>query len=69
MVNPNEIKGVPQKFELQDDTITENKVMINERFNKFYANIGPDLAKVTSNQTIPPQSFTGERLSSKIFYN
>ena len=52
---------------VQDNTITEDKVTISEKFNTFFFNIGPNLVKGMLNQTIPPQSFMGEKISSTIF--
>ena len=61
------MKRVQKKFKLQDNTITEDKITISEKFNTFFVNIGPNLAKGMLNQTIPPQSFMGEKISSSIF--
>ena len=52
---------------MQDSTITEDKITISEIFNTFFVNIGPHLSKGMLNQTIPPQSFMGEKISSTIF--
>ena len=63
----NKSKRVQEKFKLQDETITDNKVTICENFNTFFVNIGPNLAKGMSNQPQIPESFMGNRISNTIF--
>ena len=67
IINLNKRKRVQDKFKLHDDTLTENKLTISESFNKFFVNIGPNLAKGMSNQTTTPESFMGEKVSNTIF--
>ena len=67
IIDLNKRKRVQDKFKLHDDTLTENKLTISESFNKFFVNIGPNLAKGMSNQTTTPESFMGEKVSNTIF--
>ena len=67
IINLNKSKRVQEKFKLQDETITDNKVTISEYFNTFFVNIGPNLAKGMSNQPQIPESFMGNRISNTIF--
>ena len=67
IINLNKSKRVQEKFKLQDETITDNKVTISESFNTFFVNIGPNLAKGMSNQPQIPESFMGNRISNTIF--
>ena len=67
IINFKKMKRVQEKFKVQDNTIIEDKITISEKFNTFFVNIGPNLAKGMLNQTIPPQSFMGEKISSTIF--
>ena len=45
IVNKNIIKKVQSKFRLPDGSVTENRSLISEKFNDFFINIGPNLAK------------------------
>ena len=67
IINSNKSKRVQERFKLQDETITDNKVTISGSFNTLFVNIGPNLAKGMSNQPQIPKSFMGNRISNTIF--
>ena len=45
IVNKNKMKKIHSKFKLPDGSVTENKLLISNKFNDFFINIGPNLAK------------------------
>ena len=45
IVNKNKMKKINSKFKLPDGSVTENKLLISNKFNDFFINIGPNLAK------------------------
>ena len=52
IVNRNKKSQVHSKFKLKDDTFTTDKSVISCKFNDFFVNIGPNLAK-----KIPPSMY------------
>ena len=67
IINLNKSKRVQEKFKLQDETITDNKVTISESFNTFFVNIGPNLAKGMSNQPQTPNVLYWFHLYNSLF--
>ena len=57
IVNRNKKSQVHSKSKLKDDTFTTDKSVISCKFNDFFVNIGPNLAK-----KIPPQSVSHLKL-------
>ena len=53
----NKKKECKTKFKLNDGTFTTNKSLISEKFNHFFVNIGPNLAKKIPNQELSPLCF------------
>ena len=45
IVNKNRIKKVKSHFRLPYGIVTKNRSLISEKFNDFFLNIGPNLAK------------------------
>ena len=45
------------KFMLSDRSVTDGKQMVPEKFNDFFANVGPDLAKKIPEQKQNPLNF------------
>ena len=57
IVNKNKKNNVQTKFKFNDGTFTTNKSLISEKFNNFFVNIGPNLAKKIPNQELSPLCF------------
>ena len=64
-------KGIKQqiqaKFKMIDGSITNDKIMITERFNDFFTGIGPSLAKIIHSQVIFTLYYIGDRVHQSIF--
>ena len=54
VVNKNKVKNVNSKFRLNDGSLTENKSIISDKFNEFFVNVGPNLAKKIPETGINP---------------
>ena len=57
IVNKNRIKKVHSKFRFPYGSDTENKSLINNKFNDFFINIGPNLAKNIPDLAINPLKY------------
>ena len=67
IVNKGKSKQIQSKFKLSDGTVTTNKDVISSKFNDFFVNIGPTLAKKIPNQTLSPLHFMGNPMINSIF--
>ena len=67
VVNKNKVKKVPSKFKLNDGLLTENKTVISNKFNEFFVNIGPNLAKKIPQLGIDPLNYMGGPERESIF--
>ena len=67
IINKNKRRESQTKFVLNDGTITENKQVICDRFNDFFVNIGPTLAKAIPQVKNNPLSFMGNKIEQSIF--
>ena len=47
-INKNKVRKIQEQFKLSDGSVTSNKLIISEKFNEFFINIGPTLAKTNS---------------------
>ena len=45
IVNKSKARKIQSEFKLNDGNITSNKLVISEKFNEFFINIGPSLAE------------------------
>ena len=63
IVNKGISKRVQSTFKIHNDTIISDKAIISEKFNDFFTNIGPTLAK----KIISPLQFMGERVFNSLF--
>ena len=67
IVNKNKTCQVNPKFKLNDGSCITDKATINSKFNDFFVNIGPNLAKKIPSQNISPLQFMGDPLVTSIF--
>ena len=67
IINKNKRRKNQTKFKLNDGTITENKQVISDRFNDFFVNVGPTLAKAIPQVKNNPVSFMGNKIEQSIF--
>ena len=67
IVNRGIWKRVQSTFKMNDDTIITDKTGISERFNDFFVNIGPSLARKIPRQSISSLQFTRERVFNSLF--
>ena len=54
-------------FKLTDDTTTDNKKIISDKFNDFFINVGPNLAKAIPTSSKSPLYCMKERVRESIF--
>ena len=67
VINENRVKQIQGKFKLSDGSITSDKYLISEKFNDFFVNIGPNLAKKIPSQNLSPLKYMGEPLVQSVF--
>ena len=67
IVNKNKTCQVNPKFKLNDGSCITDKATISSKFNDFFVNIGPNLAKKIPSQNIFPLQFMGDPLVTSIF--
>ena len=53
------MKKVHSKFKFNDGSLTDNKNVISNKFNEFFVNIGPNLAKKIPQLGIDPLKYMG----------
>ena len=51
IINKNKVRKIQEQFKLSDGSVTSNKLIISEKFNEFFINIGPTLAKKIPHQS------------------
>ena len=67
VINKNRVKQIQAKFKLSDGSITSDKYLISEKFNDFFVNIGPNLAKKIPSQSLSPLKYMGQPLVQSMF--
>ena len=67
VVNKGIKRQVQAKFKMNDGSITNDKVLISEKFNDFFTGVGPSLAKKIPTQVISPLHYMGNRVQNSIF--
>ena len=66
IINRNQKPHIQNRFKIGDNLITSDKNIICNRFNDFFVNIGPTLAKsIPKNES--PLSYMGNRLIESIY--
>ena len=67
IVNKSKSRKIQSEFKLNDGNITSNKLVISEKFNEFFINIGPSLAEKIPKVARTPESYLGQRINDTIF--
>ena len=67
IVNKSKARKIQSEFKLNDGNITSNKLVISEKFNEFFINIGPSLAEKIPKIARTPESYLGQRINDTIF--
>ena len=67
IINKNKTKKVQDKFKLNDESMISDKSVISNRFNEFFVNIGPNLAKMIPIQNVSPLQFMDDPTVNSIF--
>ena len=68
LVNKGIKKQFQAQFKMNDGSITNDKITISEKFNDFFAGIGPSLAKKIPSQVISPLYYMGDRVHQNNFW-
>ena len=67
IINKNKNKKIHTKFKLSDGSFTMDGTTVSNKFNEFFINIGPNLAKLIPNQQLSPLHFMGDPIKNSIF--
>ena len=67
IINKNKIRKTQAQFKLNDGSTTSDKLIISEKFNEFFINIGPTLAYKIPKQTRNHSFYLGEKIVNTIF--
>ena len=67
VVNKGINRQIQAKFKMNDGSITNDKVMISEKFNDFFTGVGPSLAKKIPTLVISPLYYMGNLVQNSIF--
>ena len=62
--NRNKTKKIQSQFKLNDGSITSNKLVISDKFNDFFINIGPTLANKIPKQSKLPEAYLGSKIEN-----
>ena len=67
IINKNKSKKVQEKVKLNDESMISDKSVISNKFNEFFVNIGPNLAKKIPIQNVSPLQFMDVPTANSIF--
>ena len=67
IINKNQKRQTQSRFKIGDNLITSDKNIICNKFNDFFVNIGPMLAKSIPKVNKSPLSYMGNRLTESIY--
>ena len=67
IINKNQKPLTQSRFKIGDNLITSDKNIICNKFNDFFVNIGPTLAKSIPKVNKSPLSYMGNRLTESIY--
>ena len=67
IINKNQKPHTQSRYIIEDNLVILNKNIICNRFNDFFVNIGPKLAKSITIVNKSPLSYTGNRLTVSIY--
>ena len=66
-INKNQKPQTQSRFKIGDNLITSDKNIMCNKFNDFFVNIGPTLAKSIPQVDKSPLSYMGNRLTESIY--
>ena len=66
IINKKKYSKTQAQFKLSDDTLISDKSVISEKFNDFFIDVGPNLAKKIPVQTITPEQYLKNQIQSSI---
>ena len=67
IINRNKKKYINKKFKLSDGSITNDKQLISDKFNDFFINVGPNLAKCIEKQNRNPEQFMKAKVTFSLY--
>ena len=67
IINKNQKTHIQGRFKIGKNLITSDNELISNRFNDFFINIGPTLAKSIPHKNKSPSSYLGNRLTENIY--
>ena len=67
IINKNQKPQTQSRFKIGDNLITSDKNIMCNKFNDFFVNIGPTLAKSIPQVDKSPLSYIGNRLTESIY--
>ena len=67
IINKHKKSKCQDKFKLSDGSMTSDKQTISTKFNDFFVNIGPTLARAIPDQNITPDKYLTDRVTNTIF--
>ena len=67
IINKNKKPHIQGRFKIGENLITSDKELISNKFNDFFINIGPTLAKSIPCVNKSPPSYLGNRLTESIY--
>ena len=67
IINHNKRKYTNRRFKLSDGSITNDKQLISDKFNDFFINVGPNLAKRIEKQHENPEPFMKAKVTFSLY--
>ena len=67
IINKNQRPHIQGRFKIGENLITTDNELISNKFNDFFINIGPTLAKSIPHVNKSPLSYLGNRLTESIY--
>ena len=67
IINRKKRKYINRKFKLSDGSITKDKQLISDKFNDFFINVGPNLAKRIEKQNKNPEQFMKAKITFSLY--
>ena len=67
IINKNKVRKIQEQIKLSDGSVTSNKLIISEKSNEFFINIGPTLAKKIPHQSRNHSFYLGDKIANTIF--
>ena len=67
IINRNKRKYINSRFKLSDGSITNDKQLMSDKFNDFFINVGPNLAKRIEKQNKNPEQFMKAKVTFSLY--